>query len=119
MEMSARKPSDDEPTAAFVIPEGLLRRARGEEIPPDTERQPGSKGQSSSAEDIPTAPHPRPLRPSEPARLRPLVDPPRLRRASYRPEELASLPEAPATERPVDEDTLVNMNRDELLRRNR
>ncbi len=123
MQMSAgKKPNDDEPTAAFVIPEGLLRRARGEDVPPDTERQPGSKGHA--ADDIPTAPTARPRDPRAVVRplsfapeARGLVDPPRLRRASSRPAE-PELPELePLTERALEEDTLVNMNRDELLRR--
>jgi hypothetical protein len=142
--MSGTK-KDEETTAFFQVPEGLLRRARGEDAAPDTERQPGSlrpstpsasvpaaaptwdepTAQSGQTHDdghtlavaapaFPSAPPPSAL-PTRPPQ-RPLVDPPRLRRTSSRP--LDPLPELEAkNEGPPEEDTLVNFQRDELLRR--
>lgn len=146
--MSGTK-KDEETTAFFQVPEGLLRRARGEDPAPDTERQPGSLRTSTSvpaaapvsaappapswdeptaqsgqtlddghtlavaAPVSPTAPPPSAL-PTRPPQ-RPLVDPPRLRRTSSRP--LDPLPElAPKNDGLPEEDTLVNYQRDELLR---
>ncbi len=150
--MSGTK-KDEETTAFFQVPEGLLRRARGEDAAPDTERQPGSlrtstpstvaplsaapapapswdeaTAQSGQTQDdghtlavaapvsapvSPTSPPPSAL-PTRPPQ-RPLVDPPRLRRSPSRP--LDPLPELEAkNEGPPEEDTLVNFQRDELLR---
>lgn len=104
--------SDDEPTAAFVIPEELLRRARGDDASPDTERRPAPVAPSSH--DVPpTAPHPRrPPREDRSAR----VAAPGPRRPASRPIE-PSVASGPPTERGVEDDTLVNVSRDELLRR--
>ena len=49
--MSGKK--DEETTAFFQVPEGLLRRARGEDAPPDTERQPGALRASPSTPATP------------------------------------------------------------------
>jgi hypothetical protein len=142
--MSGTK-KDEETTAFFQVPEGLLRRARGEDAAPDTERQPGAlratpstsvpaaAPMSSPSWDEPTAPSGQtvqdyhlavagPVSPTPPPVVvptrppqRPLVDPPRLRRTSSRP--LEPLPElAPKNEGLLEEDTLVNFQPDELLR---
>ena len=139
--MSGKK-KDEETTEFFQVPEGLLRRARGDDSAPDTERQPGSTAAtppvpatSPPASVLPwalpanvdeglTTPTERPKHPSPSASapastsprtaLRPLVDPPRLRRSSSRPDDPAPT-SVPLPERPIEEDTLVT-NRDEILR---
>lgn len=129
--MSGKK--DEETTAFFQVPPGLLRRASGDDTAPDTERQPGSlkppvpNWDEATHRSVLTAPATTPPAPptTPPSALpqfpptppiRPLVDPPRLRRSSSRPEE-APISLVPLTESSPEEDTLVTLNRDELLRK--